>query len=252
MPTVQAEVRKLLTIRSTYALATLAIVATAGLALFLGAGHATSEEQLHDPTFLATQTANPLAFVAVLWTVFGVLVVTHEYRYNLLPHTLTAANRRAKVLVAKVAVVSGFAIAMTFLVGAVSLAVSSLAAHVAHGDDLAPQTIPYGDLLWRTLLFGWGYAIAGVVLALLIRNQVATVVAAFLLFGPIEAILGVALGKYAYMLPFTALGNVLGSTWANTELVSVSHGRAAFAFGVDLAVVLAAGWIGFMRRDASA
>ncbi len=250
MPTLAAEFRKLFTIRSTYAAAVLAFLATAGLATYLAGWHATSAD-LRERSFLATQLVNPIAIVAVLGTVVAVLVITHEYRYNLLLYTLTATSNRSKVLVAKLVVVTAVAILLTLGVDLVALAASLLAAHLVHGHALEPQALGYGDLLWRTLLYGWGYAIAGSAIALLVRNQVGTLVTAFVLFGPAEGILSVALGRFGYLLPFTALANVLGSKLSNEALVSVSHERAALVFLVDIAVVLSVGWLGFLRRDAS-
>ena len=251
MPTLEAEVRKLMTVPSTYAAAALALVVSAGMAIYLTGSVATSSD-IAKSTFLATKVADTTAIVAILGAVIGVPVITHEYRYNLLPHTLTATNSRNKVLAAKLAVLSAFAVALSLGVDLVALAASSMTAHLAHGHDLAPQTLAYGDLLWRTVLYGWGYAIAGMAIALLVRNQVGAVVTAFVLFGPVEGILSSALGRWGYFLPFTALANVLGSTLSNEALTSVSHQRAALAFLIDITVVLSAGWLGFLRRDASA
>lgn len=251
MPTLAGEFRKLFTVRSTYVAALLAFGITAGLATYLAGWHASSAD-VAEPTFLATRVADPIALVAIIGTVVGVLVITHEYRYNLLLYTLTATNNRHKVLAAKLVVVSAFAVLLAIGVDVVALAASSVAAHLVHGPALAPQTIGYGDLLWRTVLYGWGYAIAGFAIALLVRNQVGTLVTAVVLFGPAEGILSEALGRYGYLLPFTALANVLGSKLSNEALTSVSHQRAALAFLVDIAIALSVGWLGFVRRDASA
>ena len=251
MPTLKAEVRKLLTVRSTYAMAALAAVVAAGMSFYLAA-RTVAVADLGDRGFVANAATSSLALAAIMGTIVAVLAVTHEYRYHLLLHSLTASNSRTNVLAAKVAVVSGFAIVVTLVVDAVSLASAFVGAHIAHGDALASQTIEWGDVLWRTLLFGWGYAIAGLAIALLVRNQVAAMVTVFLLFGPVEAILDAVLGDHAYLLPFTALGNVLGSKLANTALVPVTPARAAAAFAVDIAVLLGVAWRGFVRRDASA
>lgn len=251
MPTLESEVRKLLTVRSTYAMAALAVVVAAGLSFYLAARTVTVAD-LGDPTFVVTQATSSLALAAIMGTIVAVLAVTHEYRYHLLLHSLVASSSRTRVLVAKAAAVSAFALVVTLAVDAVSLASAALGAHVAHGSTLAAQTIDWGDVLWRTLLFGWGYAIAGLALAFLIRNQAAAMVTVFLLFGPVEAILDALLGDHAYLLPFTALGNVLGSTLANTALVPVTPARAAAAFAVDIAVLLGIAWHRFLRRDASA
>ena len=251
MPTLAAEFRKLFTVPSTYAAAALAVAIGAAMATYLTGSVATSTD-FAKSTFLATKVADTTAIVAILGAVIGVLVITHEYRYNLLPHTLTATNSRNKVLAAKLAVLTAFAVALSLGVDLVALTASSMTAHLAHGDELAPQTLAYGDLLWRTVLYGWGYAIAGMAIALLVRNQVGAVVTAFALFGPVEGILSSALGRWGYLLPFTALANVLGSTLSNEALTSVSHQRAALAFLVDITIAGSVGWLGFLRRDASA
>jgi ABC-2 type transport system permease protein len=251
MPTLAAEFRKLLTVPSTYAAAALSFVVSAGMATYL-AGSEASSADLAERTFLAAKVADTMAIVAILGAVVGVLVITHEYRYHVLPYTLTATNNRHNVLAAKLAVVTVFAVVLSLGVDLVALAASSVTAHLVHGHDLAPQTLEYGDLLWRTVLYGWGYAVAGAAIGLLVRNQVGAVVTAFVLFGPVEGISSSALGGYGYLLPFTALANVLGSKLSNEALTSVSHVRAALAFGVDIAVAVSVGWLGFLRRDASA
>lgn len=251
MPTLESEVRKLLTVRSTYAMALLAVVVAAGMSFYLAARTVTVAD-LGDPAFVVTQATSSLALAAIVGTIVAVLAVTHEYRYHLLLHSITASNSRTKVLVAKAGAVSAFAVAVTLVADAVSLASAFLGAHVGHGSALTTQTIDWGDVLWRTVLFGWGYAIAGLAIALLIRNQAAAMVTVFFLFGPVEAILDAVLGDHAYLLPFTALGNVLGSKLANTALVPVTPVRAAAAFAVDIAVLLGVAWRGFLRRDARA
>lgn len=250
-PTLESELRKLVTVRSTSAMAALALVVAAGMSFYLAARTATAAD-LRDPSFVVTQATSSLALAAIMGTIVAVLAVTHEYRYHLLLHSLTASNSRTNVLVAKLGAVSAFALVVTLGADAVSLASASLGAHVAHGSRIATQTIDWGDVLWRTLVFGWGYAVAGLAVALLIRNQAAAMVTVFLLFGPVEAILDALLGDHAYLLPFTALGNVLGSKLANTALVPVTPISAAAAFAVDIAVLLGLAWRGFVRRDASA
>lgn len=251
MPTLAAEFRKLITVPSTYAAAAVAIVVSTGMTAYLAGSKATSAD-LAAHTFLATKVADATAIAAILSAVVGVLVITHEYRYHLLAYTLTAGGNRSRVLAAKLAVLTTFAVVVSLGVDLVALAASSVTAHLVHGHELAPQTIAYGDLLWRTGFYTWGYTIAGAVIALLVRNQVGAVVTAFALFGPVEGILSSALGKHGYLLPFTALANLLGSKLSNEALTSVSHQQAALAFLVDVTIVGAVGWLGFLRRDAGA
>jgi ABC-2 type transport system permease protein len=250
MLTLRAEFRKLFTLRSTYAIPILALAATAALAFYL-AGWQATPQQLHDPGFLATQVAGPLGIVVVFATLLGILLMTHEYRYNTIAYTVMSANRRSKVLLAKIVVATGLALVFTVAVDVVSLVASYLGARVVQGHALAPQTIAVGDLLWRTLVFGWGYAMVGLVVAVLIRHQVGTIVVVFLLFGPIEGILDAILGRNALYLPFTAVGNVLKSKTTNTVLLPVSPQRAALVFAADLAICWMIAWMLFLRRDAS-
>jgi ABC-2 type transport system permease protein len=250
MLTLRAEFRKLFTLRSTYAIPILALAATAALAFYLAGWQATPQD-LHDPGFLATQVAGPLGIVVVFATLLSILLMTHEYRYNTIAYTVMSANSRSKVLLAKIVVVTALALAFTVAVDVVSLVASYLGARVVHGHALVSQTIGAGDLLWRTLVFGWGYAIVGLLIATLIRHQVGTIVLVFLLFGPIEGILGAALGRNAMYLPFTALGNVLKSKTVNTVLLPVSPQRAALTFAADIAIGWMVAWVLFLRRDAS-
>jgi ABC-2 type transport system permease protein len=250
MLTLRAEFRKLFTLRSTYAIPILALAVSAALAFYLAGWYATPRE-LHDPGFLAAQVASPLGIVAVFATLLGILLMTHEYRYNTITYTLMFANSRGKVLLAKIVVVTAFAVAFTVTVDVLSLVAGYLGARVVRGHPLVPQTIEVGDLLWRTLVFGWGYAIAGLVIATLIRHQVGTIVTVFLLFGPVEGILDAILGHNALYLPFTALGNVLKSKTINTVLLPVSPERAAVAFAADIAIGWIVAWMLFLRRDAS-
>jgi ABC-2 type transport system permease protein len=250
MLTLRAEFQKLFTLRSTYAISILAFAATAALAFYLAGWHATPQD-LHDPGFLESQAVGPLGIVVVFGALLGILVMTHEYRYHTIVYTLMSANSRSKVLMAKIAVVTAFAVAFTITVDALSLVASYLGARVAHGHALVPQTIEAGDLLWRTVVFGWGYAMAGLVLAVLIRHQVGTIVTVFLLFGPVEGILDAVLGRNALYLPFTAVGNVLKSKTINTALLPVPPARAALVFAADLAIAWMLAWMLFLRRDAN-
>jgi len=250
MLTLRAEFRKLFTLRSAYAIPLLALAVTAALAFYLAGWYATPQD-LHDPGFLATQVASPLGIVVVFGALLSILLMTHEYRYNTIMYTLMSATSRGKVLLAKIVVVTAFALAFTVTVDVLSLVASYLGARVVRGHALVPQTIDVGELLWRTLVFGWGYAIAWLVIATLIRHQVGTIVTVFLLFGPIEGILDAILGRNALYLPFTALGNVLRSKTVNTVLLPVSPGRAVLAFATDIAIGGIVAWMLFLRRDAS-
>src|SRR5204863_5115565 len=107
-----AEYRKLLTLRAFYAIPLTGLVVTAAFAVYL-AGWYAKPGDLHDPRFLVTQVAGPLGIVAIFGTLVGILVMSHEYRYRTIGYALVAAGRRSDVLVAKIAVVTGFAMVFT-------------------------------------------------------------------------------------------------------------------------------------------
>lgn len=249
LSTFKAEIYKLLTVRSTYALTAVSAALTAFWGFYI-AGWLAKPAGLHDPGFMVAQMANIIGISALLLGFIGILHITSEYRYGTIMYTLTASNSRTKVLLAKILAISGFAVVFTLIIAALSLATIPLGIH-AHSLTLVPQSIHFGDVLWRTLFYGWGFAMAGLVVGLLIRNQVGAIVLFFLLNGPLEGIPDLLLRKNSVYLPFDALGNLLGSASVNTVLRPVSHITLALAFVADLAVTLTVAWILFLKRDAS-
>jgi len=51
------------------------------------------------------------------------------------------------------------------------------------------------SLLWRSVFFTWGYAMAGLLIALLIRSQVGAIASLFLIPSTVETLLGLLLKK---------------------------------------------------------
>lgn len=249
MSTCKAELYKLLSVRSTYFLTSLAFAIAAFWGFYIG-GWLAKPPALQDPAFLVTQVTNVVGILAMFGGFIGILHLTHEYRYNTIMYTLTASNSRTKVLLAKILATTGFTLFFTLLIGAAALVAAYLGVH-AHGQTLAPQVIHYGDLLWRTLFFGWGMAMIGFVLAVYIRNQVGSLVLFFLLNGPLEGVLELLFKSKATYLPLDALGNLLGSKTVNTTLVSVSHEKVALTFTIEFLVACSIAWILFLKRDAN-
>lgn len=249
MRTFKAELYKLLSVRSTYALTALAVV----VAVVWGyiAGMQTKPAGLHNAGFLVAQTTNIVGIVAIIAGMVSMLHTTHEYRYSTIIYTLTSSNSRAKVLLAKILAASVYIVPFTLLVGAAGPLMAYVGVHM-HGHTLAPQVLHIGDLLWRTLFYDWGFAMIGLVLAFLIRSQVGAIVVFVLLNGPLEGLPDVLLKKKAVYLPFDALGNLLGSRTVNTQLLpGFSHTTLALAFMGDLALGLIIAASLFLQRDAS-
>jgi ABC-type transport system involved in multi-copper enzyme maturation permease subunit len=173
--------------------------------------------------------------------------MTYEYRFNTITYTLTATNHRLKVLASKVIVATCFALVFTTIMAALSpLAVLlGLSFQDAH---LAPQFIAYSEIVWRVLFYGWGFGMAGLLIAALIRNQIGAIAGLLLLPGLVEQLLGLLLKSNAIYLPFSALDAVVHPGTGSHVLTSIS---AALVFLCYLVV----GWIVavvlFLRRDAN-
>jgi ABC-type transport system involved in multi-copper enzyme maturation permease subunit len=161
-------------------------------------------------------------------------------------YTLTLSNNRNKVLLAKILVISLFAIVFTLLFGSLYPLVTSLGVH-AHHLKLVPQTLHYGTLFWHCLFFGWGYTMAGLLLAALIRNQVGALITFLIGPGTIEGLLSLWLKKKVVYLPFSALHEVIGQ--GENYNKTISPARGAFIFACYLIVGWVVAWILFLRRD---
>jgi len=241
----RAEWRKLFTIRSTYVLIAMAFLFL-GLVELYAKGYKASAADLNNPHHIADSLIIGLnSLPVVLGTIVAVLLMTHEYRYNTIMYTLTAINSRSKVLLAKILAVSVFALGFTFAIVAVSPILIYLGVH-AHGNSLAAQTLPYGDLLWRCLFFGWASILAGLLLATLIRNQIGAVVALFVI-PTLEQVAALLLKNNAVYLPFMSFNEVLTSP----EKGSISYAHAALVFSAYLIVGWIVAWVLFLRRDAN-
>jgi len=148
-------------------------------------------------------------------------------------------------------VVSVYAIFLAALIAVLSPVMSSLGIH-AHGHTLVPQTLHYGNLAWRSLFYGWGYGMAGLVLAMLARNQIAAIMALFLIPSLGEQLLGVLLLKHnTVYLPFSALAQVINGSGTGPTSSTMSASKAAGVYCIYLAVGGIVAWILFLKRDAN-
>ena len=247
MSSLRAEFRKLLSVRSTYIVTILVTVLVAFIA-FYGEGWHLSPAELRMPNQLSGDVFGALN-LAIFGAIIGILLMTHEYRYNTITYTLTDSNSRSRVLRSKIIVVSTYAIFLTVLIGVLSPVAAYLGVH-AHGHVLAHQTLQVSNLAWRSLFFGWSSGMLGLVLATLIRSQVGAISALFIIPIGIEPLLTLLLNTKAVYLPFTAQAEVIGNGMrgAGTPL---SAGKAAIVFSIYLVIGWIVAWILFLRRDAN-
>lgn len=245
---IKSEFRKLLTVRSTYVLFGLAVI----LVVFFGfyiEGVKLAPADLNNPAQLASDITGALGALVIFGALAAVLLMTHEYRYNTIMYTLTSNRSRSNVLLAKIFVVSVFALIFTGVIAALSPLMSYLGVQ-ASGHTLVPQSIPYGDLWWRVLLFGWGYGMVGLLLATLIRSQVGTIVALFLIPGVVEQLIALLLKDKAVYMPFSSLDHILSAD-ASAISGNLSPGTAAAVFLSYLVFFWLVAWVLFLRRDAN-
>lgn len=244
-----SEFRKLYTVRSTYIFLAVCIAITVFFAFYIEAIRLTGDVTSSDK--LAGEVTGAVGALAMLIALVGVLLVTHEYRYNTIMYTLTSANNRLKVLIAKVVVVSVFALLATLFFAALSPLLTYLGLQIK-GLDMVAQNIPVWDLLWRSAFHGWGYAMLALVLAFIIRNQVGTIVALVIVSGTVETLLSLLLKHNSGYMPFTALSRVINTGEA---MPGIAAGFSPEKSAVIAAVYIAGGLVVaaylFHRRDAN-
>jgi len=246
IPALKSEFKKLLTVRSTYYITFIVLIFVIFIAFYV-TGWRLTPQDLHGPNQLADDVTGALN-VMVFGAIVAIMLMTHEYRYNTITYTLTSSNSRSKVLWSKFIVVSVYTLIFAAVVAVLSPVMTYLGVHAA-GHSLGPQTLHYADLAWRSLFFGWAYGMAGLVLAVLLRNQIAAIVGLFVIHGVVEQLLSLLLKHNTVYLPFTALDQVSGNT--DPRVGSISPARGALVFTLYVAVGWLVGWYLFLHRDAT-
>jgi ABC-type transport system involved in multi-copper enzyme maturation permease subunit len=243
---IRAEWRKLLTVRSTYAIL---LICVAIVCLFAGYGDGVkaTAANLHDPNWLAHESYSAIIFVGLILALVGLLLFGHEYRYNSIMYTLTASNSRLKSLLAKFIVITKFSVLVSVLFALLSPLVSLVAIHLS-GKTLGPQTFDVWQVLWHCAFVGWGYAMFAFILVAIIRSQVGSIVA-FLMIPLIgENIIANIFKSTAQYMPFMSLQSV-APTMLGPQSASLQHYVAVSL--TYIVVGLAASAVLFKHRDAN-
>lgn len=248
IPTLKSEFRKLLTVRSTYIITILVALFLTFIAFYVE-GWRLKPHELADPGELASDVFGALT-LSIFGAIVAVLLMTHEYRYNTILYTVINSKSRSRVLLSKIIVIGAYAIFLTLLLGILSPLMSWLGASAA-GHSMSPQTLPWGDLAWRSLYYGWAYGMAGLLLAVLIRNQIGAIVAIFIVPTIVEGLLAQLLSTKAVYLPFNSLSQVIGDSNIPVSGNQLRPGKAALVFLMYLIVGWAVAWILFLKRDAT-
>lgn len=246
--TIREEFRKLLTVRSTYYILLIGLAAEGLFAWWVGGWRLAKSNPaaLHDPAYLSSQVTSAINTLSLLFAISAVLLVAHEYRYNTIMYTLISAKNRTSVFLAKLLTVSVYALVCAAVFGALAPLLSQLGASMHH-THLVAQHIDYFSVAWRSLLATWGFVVLAAIIAFIVRNQVGSFAALFLLPAMIEPLLTLLLRDNNVYLPFHAINELLDMGAKG----KISYGHAAL---VSLAWVVGSGlvaWVLFNKRDAN-
>lgn len=244
MDQILAEFRKLWSIRSTYYILGFCLLISLIFDFYAQGYHSTGD--VGDPHLLENSVTGTLNAMSFLLGLISALLVTHEYRFNTIMYTLTSSKSRLRVLLAKAIVAAGVAIVIGIIFALLAPMLTDYGLHLK-GFAMVTQTFSIPDLAWRTIFFSFASALMGMIIALLIRNQVGTIITLIIFPGTAETLLGLVLKDNVSYLPFTSLNAVLGSA----PLASLTHGRAALVVCAYLVVFGAISALLFRQRDAA-
>jgi ABC-2 type transport system permease protein len=245
--TFRAEFKKFLTVRSTYIWTGLTF-ALVWFVAFYGFGYSTSVPALNEPGFMINMLSTVIAMFVTIATILAILLVAHEYRYNTITYTLTASPSRLRVLVAKIVVMLTYVTVM----GVALLGLAYFATRFGlslKGVSLGAQDIPLWDTLWRFAAYAWGYVLAGIIIAAIVRGLVGSIVI-FFLIPVVEQMSTLLLKDNSKFLPFRSLDSILVFQMdVGIELLTAK--AALGVLSIYLVIGLAAAAISFVHRDAS-
>ncbi len=255
------------TIGSSYWMSALAIVLTAGITLLMAVTISASD--IDDMNFYQVTTYIVLAgasgpiipvMAAPFFAVMGAMAVGHEYRYGTNKATLSAIPDRVAVLAAKLIVL------VTWVLGTIAI---TLLLNMGM-TWLFLDNPDFGSHMVRPLVnytgYCVGFAVAGLGLAAILRNQTGAIVAVLtwplviepIIYGVSVAIsesTGAGIGKVANLLPAAAGRRMMFDPYETiagfgTSVEVWSVGASAVVYAIGVVIALAAGATLFVKRDA--
>ena len=255
----KTEFRKLLTVRSTYVIALVAFALLTFVSLYVeGYKNGGLVTGPGGNLFLAGSIVQHSSILSIFGAIVALLLATHEYRYNTIMYTLTLARRRSNVLAAKLVAVVTYVFVLGVLGGLIGLAGMIIGLHLS-GHSLPPQDLSVLTYFAKLLVFCEGWGLTGLLLGILLRNQVAALAVLFIVPNTVESLLSLLLKEHSVYLPFTALAQVIsppvmaGATprMAESGSIVLSPVKGALVFSAYIAAAWVVAWMLFMRRDAN-
>lgn len=246
---IKSELRKLLTIRSTYILIFLSFALIILFAFFFEGykGNTGSPASTLQSTALHEIVANGVGLGITFASIIAILFMAHEYRYNLIMYTLTANVRRGKVLMAKMFTILLFGVGYGLLASLLALG-SYMAGLSLRGAGLPAQDFSVFAEFGKVIFYSAGYILIGMLIAAIVRSVVAAIAIFLIVPTTVEPLLSLVLKDNSKYLPFTALDSTVGAAMSPHTL---SSGSAIMVSCLYLAVAVIATWLVFSRRDAN-
>lgn len=244
----KAEFRKFLTVRSTYIVSLLVLVLAGFLSIY-AFGIESGQESFNNPQYLIQPMSAVLSIFATFTSILAILLVAHEYRYNTISYTLTAARSRINVVLAKMAVMATYALVGGAVVVAIGYFGTILGANIA-GDHVVAQQIDWLEKFWQFAAYSVGYALAGLIIALIIRSLVGAL-AFFFVFPIVGEISTIVLHENVRFLPFRSLDAILGVPFQGIPVDMLAPTSAALLAYSYLTIAAVSACALFVRRDAN-
>lgn len=238
MPLLRAEFRKLFTVRSTYILSLLAALLVGGVSFYVD-GFKTIGT---DTFWLSNAFSNGSNIISMFVGIVGILLMGHEYRHNTIMYTLTSANSRSKVLLAKIVAITTYSVLSVAAATLLAILARQLGVALSSTAEFSPMYLLWKDV-WQAVFLVVGYGLIGLLLAFLFRHVVGAITALFVI-PTVEGVLTSFLKDNAQYLPFTLLAQVHSHAF-------MSAGKAALLFAGYLAAAWLVAWQLFLRRDAN-
>lgn len=253
----KSDLRKLLTIRSTYIMSAIAVLLTSGISFYFEGykGNSGSPAATLGSNALEVIISTTAGFSVVFITIVAILSVAHEYRYNTIMYTLTSNASRTKALASKCMVLTAYAVIFGLITCA--LAIGSYMIGLSLRDvSLPAQDFDILTQIGRISAYFAGYALVGLLLATLIRNLVGAIVIFLIAPSTIESLLSVFILKdNGVYLPFRSLDNIVGiSTVDNPGGVlgsTVSPATSIAVAAIYIIIALLVTWVLYLRRDSN-
>lgn len=246
IPLLKSEFRKLFSIRSTYLVLLFAFLIEVLFAFYISGWRANVAERA-GPGYLAGQVFSAVNLLSLFAAIVGVLLITHEYRYNTIMYTLTSSSSRTRVVLAKFIAISVFAVVFSLVFGWLSPLLAWTGMQL-HGIHTVGQHLDVWGLTWRAVFGGWAMVMFASIFAMITRVQVAAIAAIFLLPGTIEPLLGLLLKQNQSYLPYSSLNTVLNSSGGSAPISLTTAALVATGYVVGGWII---SWALFLKRDAN-